>query len=309
MFVKKKKAGPKSSCLMTDLDDGDAPTLSAVYEAEDSREILEDRLSLLQLKRNKQEKENIFSANSKLHKDSNSGALYGIGSYKLDYGAMFEENRKALEDKNLSTKNPDFALPLEDPMLEEDLHNLPSIFSGNAKAAFVIDTNPADTALSASKPTYKRVEIQNELDEDFNNSKSKSQDKQSTPAADAEDEEFITQDRQKSRMDEEFRLRKLDKALEEHKETNKSSLLSPVMRNSDEILTADVQDRKIAMDVGSYTYTPIVQDFGDMEAKEFEEFENQVIRNAMKNSSHSLPQGPLSKSLKRPTDSKRSSMK
>ena len=38
------------------------------------------------------------------------------------------------------------------------------------------------------------------------------------------------------------------------------------------------------MDVGSYTYTPMLQDFGDMEAREFEEFESQVIRNAMKNS-------------------------
>ncbi len=226
MFVKKKKAGTKSSSLMTDLEEGDAPTHAAIYDAEDMKEILEDRLTSLQLKRNKQEKENIFSANTKLHKETNIGALYGIGSHKLDYSAMLEENRKALEDKSSSVKQPDFSFQPEDPMQEEELFEQTSSLVSLSKAAFVIDPNPADGSNSTPRPTYQRVQIQNELEEDFNNLKRKTNDKSRSPAAAAEDDEFITQDQQKSRMDEEFRLRKLDKALEEHKDSTKSSLLS-----------------------------------------------------------------------------------
>jgi hypothetical protein len=224
MFLKKKKAGAKSSSLMADLEDADALTRTAVYETEDAQDILEDRLTSLQLKRNRQEKENIFSANSKLHKEATAGALYGLGSHKLDYSAMLEENRKALEDKNPGLKQPDLASPTQPAMQEEDLRKQSSNPPQLANLAFRIDPNPADSSASALKPTYQRVQIQNELDDGFNNFKHKPLQTSHTPRADADEEEFVTQDQQRASMEEEFRLRKLEKALEEHQESSKSSL-------------------------------------------------------------------------------------
>lgn len=222
MFLKKKKPSSKSSSLMTDIGEAEAPARPVAFDSEDAREILEDRLSAMHLRRNKQEKENIFSANSKPQKEAASGALYGLSSHKLDYSAMMEENRKALEDKDSSSKQPDFSFPPEEDTDPEELQSQPGNLAGTRKPAFLIDPRPADCAPSKPRPAYARVDIVNELEENFNNLK-KSPGVAHVPDAGLESEEFVPHDLQKRHMEEEFRLRKLDHALEEHKESSKSS--------------------------------------------------------------------------------------
>lgn len=56
------------------------------------------------------------------------------------------------------------------------------------------------------------------------------------------------------------------------------------MTNPDEIMTADIEQTRISMDVGAYTRKPIMPDLDQEEEHEFEAIEQQILKRAMKNS-------------------------
>ena len=66
---------------------------------------------------------------------------------------------------------------------------------------------------------------------------------------------------------------------------SKVNPVKQVLRNPDEIMTADIEQSRISMDVGEYTRRPIMPEIGDEEDEEFEAIEHQILKRALKSSS------------------------
>lgn len=49
-------------------------------------------------------------------------------------------------------------------------------------------------------------------------------------------------------------------------------------------MTADIENARIAMDTGVYTYEPMLPEMNEEEEKEFEAVEEEVLKRALKNS-------------------------
>jgi hypothetical protein len=91
------------------------------------------------------------------------------------------------------------------------------------------------------------------------------------------------------RMQEEFRSRKLEQELQNHKLSSMSkSLRYLVHRGADDITTADVSDIKIAMTAKAYSKcdADVLEEIGEnpKDLEEFEMYEKFILQQAMKNS-------------------------
>lgn len=162
---------------------------------------------------------------------------------------------------------------------------------------FRVSTSRLDSYLNSSLPIkYKPLESgSDELTQELMQSGAATRSKSELAAfyaskqAVAEDDDIISHNQSHAeRMQEEFRVRKLEQELQKHKNSSMSRpIYHSVHRVADDIAAADVNDINIAMTAKSYARcdADMVEEIGESpkEMEEFEMYEKFILQNAVKN--------------------------
>ena len=94
MFNKKKKNSNRGMTMMMDMEYENRTG----NDDEDMKDIHEDRIDAVHLKKNKQQRDNIFSTDSRIDPGIQADFVFRSGNSILDMKSIVEENKKARED-------------------------------------------------------------------------------------------------------------------------------------------------------------------------------------------------------------------